>query len=168
MDTPVWALTLAFWVHMLATVVWIGGLVLLAALIIPVARRTLQPGDYVTFISQTQRVLDPIGWFALLLLVATGLIQMSANPNYEGFLSIDNRWSLAILVKHLVFVVMIAVSAAMTWKVLPALRRMAMRQAKGLPLKEQESYRRQEQILLWLNLGLSLVVLALTAVARTA
>jgi uncharacterized membrane protein len=168
MNTPVWALTLAFWVHMLATVIWIGGLVLLALVIIPVGRRTLSPDDYLNFISQIQRILDPVAWFALVVLVATGLIQMSANPNYEGFLAIDNRWSLAILIKHLIFVATIVVSAIMTWKVLPSLRRAAMRQAKGLPEDKNESYQRQELVLLWINLGLSVVILALTAIARTA
>ena len=37
--TPYWALSLAFWLHMLATVAWIGGLVAVAILVLPGAKK---------------------------------------------------------------------------------------------------------------------------------
>jgi O-antigen ligase len=91
---------------------------------------------------------------------------MSASPNYQGFLAIDNRWAVAILVKHLVFFTMIGVSAFITWGLLPRLQRAAMRQAHGLEATEAEKLQRQQTALLRLNLALGALVLALTAVAR--
>lgn len=168
MGPPDWALTTAFWLHMLATVVWIGSLAALALFFIPIGRRTLDPDAFATFLADVQRRLDPLAWFALVTLVATGLVQMTGNPNYDGFLAINNRWATAILAKHLVFVGMIAVSAVMTWKVLPSLRREALRRTRGKGQVEDQRLSFQEQRLLTLNLVLSLVVLALTALARTA
>lgn len=37
-----WALTQAYWMHLLATVTWIGGLAALAWLVLPAARRSLE------------------------------------------------------------------------------------------------------------------------------
>jgi uncharacterized membrane protein len=108
---PYWALSLAFWLHMLATVVWIGGLVAVVVLVLPAAQKTLQLDDYATFLGNLQRRLDPLAWLSLAVLLATGLFQMSANPNYEGFLSISNRWAASMLIKHILFIGMIAISA---------------------------------------------------------
>jgi hypothetical protein len=153
---------------MLATVVWIGALSTLALFIIPIGDRQLPPDTYANLLDRVIRRLDPIGWFCFAVLVGTGLFQMSGNPNYEGFLAIDNRWSLAILLKHLIFGVMIVISAIMTWQVLPRLRHASLRQARGLETSEEEKTRRQAVVLVWGNLVLSIVVLAMTALARTA
>jgi uncharacterized membrane protein len=164
--TPTWALTIAFWLHMLATVVWIGGLAALSILVLPAARKALDASAYAALIESIQRRLDPLGWLCLLLLVATGLVQMSANPNYHGFLAISNQWAVAILIKHFVFAGMTAISAYLTWGLLPALRRAALLQARGQAAAGAERMRGQELLLLRLNLILGFLVLALTALAR--
>ena len=69
--TPTWALTIAFWLHMLATVVWIGGLAAISIFVLPAARKTLDAGAYAALIESIQRRLDPVGWLCLLVLVAT-------------------------------------------------------------------------------------------------
>jgi uncharacterized membrane protein len=168
MTTPAWALTLAYWLHMLATVVWIGGLAALSILVIPAARAALDLQAYSNLLDSLQKRLDPLGWFCLALLAGTGLLQMSANPNYHGFLAIDNRWAVAILVKHLVFIAMIGLSIYMTWFLLPGLRRAALKQSRGQDAPEAGSLHRQEILLMRFNLVMGVLVLALTAVARAA
>jgi uncharacterized membrane protein len=162
---PYWALSIIYWLHMLATVIWIGSLACLSLLVLPAARK-LPQDEYAGFLSNLQRRLDPLGWVCLLVLVATGMFQMSANPNYSGFLAIDNRWAAAILVKHVVFFAMTGVSAYLTWGILPRLRRAALRQSRGLEVPEASRLQRQETLLIRLNLVLATLVLALTAIAR--
>src|SRR3989304_4125630 len=116
---PVWALSLAYWLHMLATILWIGGLSAVVLLVLPAARQGLEVGQYARLLDKIQRRLDPLGWLSLAVLLGTGLFQMSANPHYTGLLTISNRWAVAILIKHLVFLVMIAVSAYLTWGLFP-------------------------------------------------
>ena len=167
MNMPEWGLILAYWLHMLATVVWLGSLAALALLVLPSARRSLDELAYSGFLETLQRRLDPVAWLCLAVLVATGLFQMSANPNYTGLLAIDNPWAVAILVKHLVIVGMVAASAYQTWGILPELRRIAMRQARGLETPELVRLHKREASLLTANLILAGIVLALTAVARS-
>ncbi len=160
-------MTFVYWLHMLATVVWIGSLAALALLVIPAGQRSLDSQGQAALLDALQRRLDPLGWFCLLLLVATGMFQMSANPNYKGFLAIDNTWAAAILFKHILFGLMIAASAYLTWGVLPALRRAALLRAAGRPAPESERLERQNRIALRINLGLAILILALTALARS-
>ncbi len=168
MTTPYWVLSIIYWLHMLATVVWIGSLAALSLLLIPAARKTLDPHAFANTLQAVQRRLDPLGWLSLIVLVGTGMFQMSANPNYEGFLSISNRWAIVILLKHLVFLVMVVISAYMTWGIMPRLSRAALRQARNLDGNETNQLQQQEIILLRLNLILGAIVLALTALARAA
>lgn len=165
---PFLALSITYWLHMLATVTWIGSLASLSLLVLPAARAALDGATYAAFLERLQRRLDPLGWISLVVLTATGMFQMSASPNYSGFLAIDNRWALAILIKHVVFLGMTGVSAYLTWGLLPALRRAALRQSLGQETGEAEKLRRQETFLIRLNLALGVVVLLLTALARAA
>ncbi len=167
MDTPsAWTLSLLYWLHMLATTLWLGGLAAVSLLVLPAARRALPGEEYARLLAAIQRRLDPLGWFCLAALAGTGLFQMSANPNYQGMLAIQNRWAAAILVKHILFLGMAALSAWMTWGVLPRLRRAALRQSGGLEAAVNEDLRRQEERLLRANLILGALILALTALAR--
>lgn len=175
MATPYWALSLVYWLHMLATVVWIGGLATLSLLVLPAAGKTLSAQAFADLLEALQKRLDPLGWFSLVLLTGTGLIQMSANSNYQGFLQIGNRWAAAILIKHLVFLVMIGISVYLTWWLMPNLRRAALRQARvqgdAHPGVEKfspvvGSLQRREIFLLRLNLIMGVLILALTALAR--
>ncbi len=165
---PSWALSLIYWFHMLATVIWIGGLATLSIIFLPVARQALEPEAYTRLLAGVQKRLDPLGWMSLLVLIGTGMFQMSANPNYEGFLAVGNRWSLAILIKHILFLVMTGVSAYLTWGLIPKLQRIALRQVHGQATRESQNLQKQEDFLLRLNFLLGVAILALTALARTA
>lgn len=162
-------LTIAYWMHILATVIWIGGLASLSLFVLPAARRSMQPEQYPVFLSSMQTRIQQIGWFCLIVLIFTGMFQMISNPNYRGFLLISTPWAEAILLKHLTVGVMLALSAYITWGVMPALQRMAFRQAMGKPGDPAvaEKLVERETFLLRLNLFLAIIVLLLTAWART-
>jgi uncharacterized membrane protein len=168
MNTPYWVLTVLYWLHMLATVTWLGALTALALLVLPAARRTLEPGAYAALLAAIQRRLDPLGWACLAVLAATGMFQMSASPHYQGFLAITDRWAVAMLLKHLAFLLMIALSAWISWGILPGLRRAALRLSEGKASPQIEALHQQEALLVRLNLLLAVVVLLFTALARAA
>ena len=165
---PSWALALTYWLHLLATVSWIGSLAGVSFLVLPAMRRALNPETQLIFIEAMQKRLEPIAWFSMSLLVLTGLFQMSVNPHYDGFLSISTQWSLAILTKHLLGIVMVVVSAIQTWEVIPAIRRAIVRSKKSDNAAELEALRRREVLLLRINFGLSILILLATSFARAA
>jgi uncharacterized membrane protein len=164
---PSWALTLSFWLHMLATVAWLGGLAGLALIVIPSLRRSLKPKEFANWLTSLNKRLDPIGWFSLGLLTFTGLIQMDSNSNYQGLFNFSNPWAQAICLKHIAFVGMIGVSAYVTWIVAPALQQAALRRAAGKQDATGQKWTGRLQILIAVNFALGLIVLAFTALART-
>lgn len=163
---PTWAIALTFWLHMLATVVWVGSLAAISLLILPAMQRALNAEAQLIFIEAMQRRLEPIAWFSISLLIITGLFLMSVNPHYDGFLSTSTQWSLAILTKHILGMIMVVVSAIQTWDVIPAIRRAIMLSKKNNNAAELDTLRRREIVLLRINFGLSVLVLAATAFAR--
>jgi uncharacterized membrane protein len=164
---PYWALGLTFWLHLLATVTWIGSLASMSFMVLPSAARALATHDQLALLDVIQRRLEPITWFSVSLLVATGLFQMSVNPHYNGFLSTSGQWSLAILAKHILVATLIAVSAVHTWDVLPAIRRALMRKQDVLR-GELEALQRRETALLRWSLIIGALILLATGFARAA
>jgi hypothetical protein len=95
---------------------------------------------------------------------------MSAHPSYQGLLSVNNAWSASILAKHLVILAMLAVAGYQTWILQPEIDRHALRIARGAaePSPQLDPLLRRQRRWARLNLVLSIAVLALTALARTA
>jgi uncharacterized membrane protein len=159
-----WILTLSYWIHLLATIVWLGGLALLALVALPALRQgTLATNQWAAL----QRRFTPWVNASLALLLVTGFVQMTNDEHYEGFLAVSSLWSQAILVKHIAVAAMIVVGAYVQWRVHPAMERLALLAEKRPELAgaEQEQLLRQERRLLWINLGCAAAVLFFTAVA---
>lgn len=164
---PTWVLALSFWLHMVATIIWVGGLALLALVVWPGARAVLGSGPQLAaLLRELQRRFTPWAWGSLAVLVATGMMQMAASEHYDGFLKIDSPWALAILAKHLALGGMVAIGAYMQWALQPELTRLALLEAHGKTVGDPEALRRRELTLTRLNLICGLLVLALTALAR--
>ena len=162
---PTWTLAVIYWLHLLATITWIGSLVSIYVLVLPNTRRVLEAVDELALLDGIQKRLEPIAWFSVSLLVVTGLFQMSVNPHYNGFLSTSGQWSLAILSKHILVAGLVVVSAIYTWEVLPTMRRALMRKDKVKP-EEIEALQRRERSLLRVSLVLAAFILLATAIAR--
>jgi uncharacterized membrane protein len=163
---PAWALTLVYFLHLAATVAWLGTLVGLSLVVIPAASRVLEARDQVSLLDNIQTRLDSLSWFCLFLLIATGMFQLSASPNYRGLLGVENNWEKAILIKHGLVISLAAASAFMSWGVMPAIRRAKIKYQRTGDEKELVSLRKKEKNLLRLNLLLSALVLLATAAAR--
>jgi uncharacterized membrane protein len=167
LPVPVFLLTLAYTLHLLATVVLVGGLFVLSVLWLPAASRALVPRDQAALLRAILRRFQPLAWLSIAVLAVTGLTQMAANPNYHGFLALENRWSLSMFAKHAAFAAMVALVVYQTWVITPALERQALRRASdgepGDPAVPPSQSR-----LLRLNFWIGLIILGLTAIARTA
>ena len=119
---------------------------------------------------EARRRFDPmngISWISLAILIGTGMVQLGANPNYTGFLGIDNNWAIAILLKHIAFGGILLLSSYQTWGLAPAIERLALLQAKGkADPNAQAALRKRESRILQINTILSVIVLFFTALAR--
>lgn len=151
-------LALAYWLHMAATIVWIGGLFFQSVILAPALGEV---SDRAALLERLQNRFQPLAWLSLAALIGTGLIQMSASPHYQGLLSIANPWSRAIFAKHLAIAAMFAVAAYQTWVLQPRISRLAL-------LDQAADSRRRFNRLARINLAMGILVLGLTALARIA
>ena len=161
-------LAFSFFLHLIATVVWIGGLVTMALVVWPGLRRALGDDEALARAAEAiDKRFKPLANLSLIVLILTGLVQMNANENYKGFLSFDNLWAQAILLKHAAIIGMIAVGALLQFGVQPALQRNAMLVAAGASHEQEAAALRQRMARLGrVNLILGVIVLVLTAIAR--
>src|SRR5215212_4739878 len=81
-------LALSFFLHMIATVVWIGGLFVLTILFWPetraLAERSEQGAVLLDLLDRVRKRFYPLTNFSLVVLIGTGLFQMEQNPHYDG------------------------------------------------------------------------------------
>ncbi len=162
-----WIISASFFLHLLATVAWIGGLATLALVVQPVLNRA------VTEVRERARLLEailkrfqPIANLSLAVLILTGMVQTFTSRFYKGFLRLDNLWAQAIFLKHIAVLGMIIVAGYITFSVQPALKRNALLIANDLADEQQISRVQQQQVrLMRINLILSAVVLLFTAIA---
>jgi uncharacterized membrane protein len=158
-------LAISYFFHLIATVVWIGGLVIMVLLVLPAARRVLseQPTLY-ALLSRLRRRFVPLANLSLAVLVVTGLIQMSGDPNYDGLLTFENDWSRVMLLKHLAIIGMFALMVFGQLALAPALDRALLMLEKGKgDAAVLVKLHRDETRLTWINVGLSMLVLLFTA-----
>lgn len=169
MSTPHAALAISYTLHMLATVSWFGALVVTGTLLLPPIRSLIPAGQFLEIFRRINRQVQSLGWVSLSLLIGTGLLQMSASPHYDGFLSIQNQWSISILLKHLAFAVILCLSGYQTWGLFPRLERAwLVQKSKGESSSEALSIVATDQTVILANLVLGILVLVFTALARTA
>ena len=164
-----WLVVVSYFLHFVATVVWVGGILLMVVVGYPGLRRALGVGPQTgAAIAELQRRLAPLYLLSLITLGLTGLIQMSVNSNYEGLLVFGNIWSVAILLKHIAFLLMSAITAYSIWSLSPALNRLTLLEAKGKAGGgELNTLRHREERLNQLNVACALIVLLFTAIARS-
>jgi uncharacterized membrane protein len=97
---------LSYWLHSLAMTIFIGHYLLLAIIYLPAMRQTPLDviGPILSAISRKSRL-----WMyaSLVVFMITGIYLMFADPNYLGVGNFGNIWSIMMLVKHILIVVMI-------------------------------------------------------------
>lgn len=163
MSQSVLAISLFF--HILATVVWIGGILIITLLVIPEVNRILadQPTLYQTLLRLRKRFY-PISNLALVVLIVTGLSQMTADPEYDGLMQFNNTWSQVMLMKHILIVVLALVGVFIQFSVAPALERTTLLLERGKGnTAEWDSLRKRETVLSWVMIGLAILILGLSA-----
>jgi uncharacterized membrane protein len=149
---------------MLATVIWLGGLVSMTIVAWPAVRKRILDTDQWVLL---QKRYTPWASASLVILWVTGFLQMTADPNYDGFLAVNSLWAKALLFKHLAVIGMMIFGIYIQWRIQPALARLSLLESKqpNLAAEEREKLTRQEVRLLRLNLICATAVLFFTAVA---
>lgn len=159
-------LALNYWLHLMATVVWIGGLATMALVVSPgLARSMGDDGRRADVLAELRRRFRPLANLSLAVLLVTGMVQLAGDANYDGFLRLSNTWARAILLKHVAVGGMVLVSVYLQWSLGPAIERARLLAARAGSEAQLPALHARERLIARVNIALSVVVLLLTALA---
>ncbi len=162
MNNP-YILGIVYFVHIMATVLWIGGILVNFFVFVPSAKVTLEPPVMGKFMGVVMKRFKPIVYGCMVFLGITGYILVIQNPNYVGTLVFDNTWSVLSLIKHIVVVVFVIIGIYMFEGLLPKMGKLA---TKG-PSPELAKLQALQSKLGLVAVVLAVVVLYLTSVMNS-
>jgi uncharacterized membrane protein len=98
----------SYWLHSIATVVWIGGITFILFIVMPSAKQVLgvEAGKMMGEISKR---FNPIANYSIILLIVTGAVLTAFNKQYSGISNFGNNWLLGLIVKHVFVIGMVIV-----------------------------------------------------------
>ena len=146
------------WLHLTATVIWLGGITFILLVTLPSARQVLR-GEAGGMMGEVTRRFTPMANLSILFLLLSGIFLMAINGNISGE-ALTGGHGMAMLLKILLFLLMAGVHF-FRGKVLAS--RIANTQSDG----EKSRLQKLSLNLVWLNLGSGLAVLLLSAFVAT-
>jgi uncharacterized membrane protein len=132
------ALSVLNFLHLLATVTWIGGMATNILIILPSTREVLEPAVSGRFIGAVMKRFRRLVYGSIITLLLCGIPLTLLNENYVGLAQFDNAWSQVILVKHL-FATALVLLAVYSFEVLaPKVAKLATKGPSPELLKAQK------------------------------
>ncbi len=164
-------ISLSLFLHLLATVVWIGGIVMILLVILPGSNATLEsPVKSRLMKGITQRFI-PLVNISILVLIVTGIIIAHYEKNLTGFLDFKNPWNVVMLLKYLFVALMIIIHFYRGLVLNPKIGRLSsqVNESQVAPSLSSQvvNLQRFSLNLIKTNLALGLIVLLLTSISSS-
>ncbi|HLV97151.1 MAG TPA: DUF4149 domain-containing protein [Ktedonobacterales bacterium] len=68
-----WLDTIVLWIHILAAIAWVGGMIFVAFILGPYVRRTVSPAERTPLMAAVGKRFSVLGWSAIFTLICTGI-----------------------------------------------------------------------------------------------
>jgi len=153
------------WLHIVAAVAWVGGMVFLVAVLVPLLRTPAMRPQAAALFHAVGTRFRPVGWIALTTLVVTGVFNVTMRGYSVGQLlngeAFVGRWGATLALKLSFVAVIVAMSAVHDFWLGPRATRLA---AESAPPEVRETWRR---VASWMGRTTFLLSLAVLALAVT-
>ncbi|MCE7749569.1 MAG: hypothetical protein GPJ51_14380 [Candidatus Heimdallarchaeota archaeon] len=103
-------LTLINFLHEIFTIIWIGGMLLLVLVIMPVLKKQFKPEEFELLNKKIRSRLSIFVYISIVVLLITGLILSKLPPVSNSFFSFENTYSIILSIKHILYFLMIAIA----------------------------------------------------------
>jgi uncharacterized membrane protein len=162
-------LSLSHFLHLLATVVWIGGIVMILLVILPGAKTALESTPMLSrLMKDIAKRFTPLANISILVLIFTGVVILYYEKEFTRFLDFSNPWSAIMFSKHFLVVLMVIIHFyrglilnPRIGKLSSQLNEVQMTSSLSSKVRELQKFSLN---LVRTNLGLGLIVLLLTGV----
>jgi uncharacterized membrane protein len=150
------------WLHLTATVLWLGLAVSSVLVFIPLSRQHVPKEAMAAYITDLRNRAAAVVWTALSVFAVSGMVMMLLSDNFKGFGDyFANSWTIIITLKHFIIGGMALLAIYQLNGVMPKL---AAALKSGAPEADALAAR-QKQVATWISL-LGIVVLLMTAIAE--
>lgn len=148
-------LVLSHWVHLLAAVIWVGGIASILFVVLPSARKVLG-GEAARLMKEVSGKFTPMANLSIVLLISTGLVLILMNSQPAGSGESTNIWTLPFGLKLILSSVMILIHFYRNLLLTPKIARTTSETSKA-------SLQRQSLNLVIVNLIIGIAVLLLSS-----
>ena len=97
-----------YWSHLVATVLWVGGIIFILFFAMPSSKQVLG-AESGRLMGEISKRFTPAANMSIIVLVMTGAVLAGLNRQYSGIAFLANSWSSALTVKSILVFGMIAV-----------------------------------------------------------
>lgn len=149
-------LVTSYWIHLVATVIWIGGITFILFIAIPSSKQVLG-GDAGKLMGEIAKRSTRLANYSIALLVITGIALAGLNKEFSGFGILKNNWTMFLTLKHILVFGMIVIHFYRGLVLAPKIKRTASDTDKATLQKLSIN-------LVKVNFGLGLMVLLLSGV----
>ncbi len=165
-------LSLSHFLHLLATVVWIGGIWMILLVILPGARTSLQSAPMTgKLMKEITGRFTPMANISIIVLIITGVIIGYYGKNVTNPFDFYNSWTPIMLVKHLLVALMVVIHFYRGLLLGPKIGKLSARlneSTEASTLSAQVAKMQKFSLnLVKINLALGLMVLFLTGLASS-
>ncbi len=154
------SLSILNWFHLIATVVWIGGIGTNLLVLMPPMRETLEPPMMGKLMGAVMRRFRRLVYACIFVLGVTGVLMNLLDENYLGLMKLGNLWSQIALFKHIFTAALIFLAVYAFEGLGPKVSRLAV---KG-PSPELARLQRLQIKLATTGLIMGIIILLLTGI----
>lgn len=146
----------SYWLHSIATVIWLGGIFFILFIALPSAKQVLG-GEAGKLMGEISKKFTPIANYCIILLIVTGAALTAVNKQFLGIGNLGNSWSVGLIVKHVSVLAMVAVHFYRELILTPKI-------AKTEPAFQKASLQKLSLNLVKVNFCLGLIVLLFSGI----
>lgn len=95
------------WLHVIAAVVWVGGNLILAMVIVPHFKQSLPPVQRIQLLTQIGKRFEPVVWGCVGVLFFTGIVNIFFAVDLTTPTPISNAFMRTLLIKIVLFFVLV-------------------------------------------------------------
>lgn len=150
--------------HLLATVVWIGGIFMILLVILPGAKASLDSAPMISgLMREITKRFTPMANISIVVLIVSGIVAACYDTNSKNILDFRNYWNQMMILKHVFVASMIIIHFYRGLVLNPKIARLSAElEESGIAKLKKYSLN-----LVWINFLLGLAVLILSAIIST-
>ncbi|MEK6777444.1 MAG: CopD family protein [bacterium] len=101
-------LTACYWIHLMATVIWVGGIIFILIIAIPSSKQVLG-AEAGKLMGEISKRFTPLANYSIILLVVTGVFLAGLNKEFSGIRVLENNWTTTLTLKLILVFSMVSI-----------------------------------------------------------